>query len=426
MMKFETILLTSVALMAMYSCSDDDEDNSIVEPENTIGGHQYVDLGLDSGTLWATDDLCVNGSYFFSWGEVAPKESYTISTYKYANGADCTLTKYCMKDSCGYNGFRDGIMGLFDEDDAANVNWGDKWHIASWQAWEELYTSCIWKVVKVNDTVNFIGKSKANGNTITFKAIGAMQKENLLYENIGAYYWSSTLTENDAMCVDGLSFSATSINKESGRRLMGHCIRPVIPGDRMPSEAVDLGLPSGIKWASANIGTTLPEGTGSLFAWGESYTKPYYDYTNYVHCNGTPRTLIKYCTNSENGTADSKTSLESTDDAATTLWGEGWRMPTTADVKELIDNCTWTFDSINGQRGFYVTGKNGKKIFMPMAGTKWQRSLEYANQRGYYWTSDLDSAGDLYGIGLFISRKGAQFGVNYNRGSGRNIRPVHD
>jgi len=424
--KLKTILFTGLALLAMSSCSDDDAYDAVVEPENTSNGHQYVDLGLESGTLWATEDLCVNNSYFFSWGEIAPKESYDITSYKYANGADCTLTKYCMKDSCGYNGFRDGVMGLYDEDDAANANWGGMWHIASWQAWEELYTSCIWKVITVNDTVNFIGKSKANGNTITFKAIGVMQGEKRLYAKDGAYYWSSTLTESDAMYADGLSFAPNSINRKAGKRPMGHCIRPVIPGERRPSEAVDLGLASGVKWASTNIGTTLPEGTGSLFAWGESYTKPFYDYTNYAHCNGTSKTLTKYCTNSEYGTPDSKTSLESSDDAATTLWGEGWRMPTKEDVEELIDNCTWTFDSINGQCGFYVEGKNGNKIFIPMAGTKWQKSLEYANMRGYYWTSNLDTVGDVFGIGLFLSRKGAQFGEKYNRGSGRNIRPVHD
>lgn len=425
-MKLKTLLLISTALLAIYSCSDDDDNNTIVEPENTANGHQYVDLGLESGTLWATEDLCVNGSYFFSWGETTPKDNYTISTYKYAEGQDCTLTKYCMKDSCGYNGFKDGIVGLLDEDDAANANWGGKWRVASWQAWEELYTSCIWKVVTVNDTVNFIGKSKNNGKTITFKGIGAMQKDKLLYAKNGAYYWSSNLTSNDAMYADGLSFSATSINRKSGLRCIGHCIRPVIPGERIASEAIDLGLPSGIKWAATNMGTTLPEGSGSLFAWGECYVKPYYDFTTYMHCKGTPKTLTKYCTNADYGTVDSKTRLESTDDAATTLWGEGWRMPTTDDINELIENCTWTFDSINGQRGFYIAGKNGNKIFMPVAGTQYQEKLEYSNLRGYYWTSDIDPSGDMWAVGLFISRMKASLGDKYNRSSGRNIRPVHD
>lgn len=425
-MNLKTLFFFCATLLSIYSCSNDDAENIIVEPENTVNGHQYVDLGLKSGTLWATEDLCVNGSFFFSWGETTPKENYAMSTYKYAQGQDCTLTKYCAKDSCGYNGFKDFIVGLLDADDAANINWGDKWHIASWQAWEELYTSCIWKVITVNDTVNFIGKSKTNGQIITFKSIGTMQQDKVLYAKSKVHYWSSTLTSKDDMKADGLSFEATSINRQDDYRWMGHCIRPVIPGERIPSEAVDLGLPSGTKWASTNIGTALPEGEGSFFAWGESYTKPYYDYTYYVHCNGTPKTLIKYCTNPEYGTTDFKTSLEAADDAATTLWGESWRMPTTADINELIDNCTWTLDSINDQLGFYVTGKNGNKIFIPMAGTKYQQSWEYANKRGYYWTSDLDASGDMYGVGLFLSRKGAQIGVQYSRGSGHNIRPVHD
>ena len=133
-------------------------------------------------------------------------------------------------------------------------------------------------------------------------------------------------------------------------------------------EYVDLGLPSGLKWATCNVGATAPEEYGDYFAWGETETKATYDLSNYKWCNGTYESMTKYCTNSEYGIVDNKTTLELSDDAARVNWGGSWRMPTKAEQDELrnTDNCTWEWTTQNGVNGYKVTSKkNGNSIFLP-------------------------------------------------------------
>ena len=104
---------------------------------------------------------------------------------------------------------------------------------------------------------------------------------------------------------------------------------------------VDLGLPSGLKWAVCNVGADSPEGYGFYFAWGETETKSRYSWNTYKWCNGSYYTQTKYCTNSSYGTVDNKTTLDLSDDAARANWGGSWRMPTKAEQDELRNNCTW-------------------------------------------------------------------------------------
>ena len=101
-------------------------------------------------------------------------------------------------------------------------------------------------------------------------------------------------------------------------------------------EYVDLGLPSGIKWATCNVGATTPEEYGDYFAWGETQPKDYYDWSTYKYCNGDEYSITKYCTRSTYGTVDIKTTLELSDDAARVNWGGKWRMPTIEEQKELL------------------------------------------------------------------------------------------
>ena len=81
-------------------------------------------------------------------------------------------------------------------------------------------------------------------------------------------------------------------------------------------EWVDLGLPSGTKWATCNVGATKPEEYGNYYAWGETETKTTYNWSTYKWCNGSAETQTKYCTNSDYGTVDNKTVLDLEDDAA--------------------------------------------------------------------------------------------------------------
>ena len=134
---------------------------------------------------------------------------------------------------------------------------------------------------------------------------------------------------------------------------------------------VDLGLPSGTKWATTNVGASTPEGYGNYYAWGETSTKSSYSTSNYNYSNN-PTTLP----------------LER--DAAYVNWGSSWRMPTKAEQDELRTECTWTWTTQNGVRGYKVTSKtNGNSIFLPAAGYRIDSSLYSAGSGGLCWSSSL-------------------------------------
>ena len=158
-------------------------------------------------------------------------------------------------------------------------------------------------------------------------------------------------------------------------------------------EYVDLGLPSGLKWATCNVGANAPEEYGDYFAWGEVKPKEVYDWSTYKWCNGSEESLTKY-----DGylvisdiSFDISFDLELSDDVAHTNWGGDWRMPTGGDFIELIEQCTWTRATLNGVKGRKVTGPNGNSIFLPDAGSRYDDWCW--NKIGSYWSSWLTSIG---------------------------------
>ena len=153
-------------------------------------------------------------------------------------------------------------------------------------------------------------------------------------------------------------------------------------------EYVDLGL--SVKWATCNVGATIPEEYGNYYAWGEVKPKEYYSRATYKYDNGTCVSVVltKYCIDSGYGTVDDKTTLETMDDAASVNWGGTWRMPTIEEWKELCRQCTWTWTSRNGKNGYEVKSKtNGNSIFLPAAGYRREDYLYNAVWNGYYWSS---------------------------------------
>ena len=153
--------------------------------------------------------------------------------------------------------------------------------------------------------------------------------------------------------------------------------------------AVDLALPSGTLWADRNVGADSPEDYGDYFAWGETEPKSTYNLSTYKWCRGSYYTMTKYCTKSSNGTTDNKTVLDLEDDAAYVNMGTEWRMPTSDELKELHNNCTWIWTTQSGTNGYRVTGPNGKSIFLPAAGCRYNSNLYHAASYGSYWTSLL-------------------------------------
>ena len=188
---------------------------------------------------------------------------------------------------------------------------------------------------------------------------------------------------------------------------------------------VDLGL--SVKWATCNVGANGPEEYGDYFAWGEVEPKDEYNWGTYKWCNGTDYTLTKYCTKSNFGTYDGKSTLELADDAARANWGGSWRLPTTEEQEELRDNCKWEWTTQNGVEGYKVTSKKKgyteNSIFLPAAGCRSDSSLHHAGSRIYCWLSSLRTDYPNRAYGLFLIYNTVDR-ANMERYHGHSVRPV--
>ena len=210
--------------------------------------------------------------------------------------------------------------------------------------------------------------------------------------------WSSAYPSVATVDADGkvtaVSSGSTKITVKAidGSNVSAACMVTVLTapdGYENGYEYVDLGLPSGLKWATMNVGASKPEEYGDYFAWGETQPKTDYSWSTYKWCNGSEKTQTKYNTKSSYGTVDSNTVLDPEDDAAHVNWGGSWRMPTDAEWTELRTQCTWTWTTQNGVNGRLVTGPNGKSIFLPAAGGRRGTDLIDAGSWGSYWSSSL-------------------------------------
>ena len=189
-------------------------------------------------------------------------------------------------------------------------------------------------------------------------------------------------------------------------------------------EYVDLGLPSGTKWATCNVGANSPEEYGGYYAWGETEEKSNYDWSTYKWCNGSENTMTKYCADSGYGTVDNKTVLDPEDDVAHVKWGGSWRMPTETEQEELCNKCSWTWTTQNGVDGYRVTGPNGNSIFIPAAGSRSGSDVGNRGYDGIYWSSSLSS--DDSNNAYFLYFYDFYYCNYYYRCYGQSVRPVSE
>mgnify|MGYP000831383745 FL=1 len=205
-----------------------------------------------------------------------------------------------------------------------------------------------------------------------------------------------------------------------------------------PVEYVDLGLPSGLKWAKCNLGASKPSDYGDYYAWGETAPKKIYNWVTYkwMKAGQSDEKYITKYTIADGQTeaiwydsarkfiGDNKTVLDAADDAATQQLGSPWRMPTKVDIKELKDNCIWTRIEQEGVSGYQVEGPNGNVIFLPAAGARKGSGLQSAGTYGNYWSSSLDTAYSYLARYLSFD-SGAHDWVSYQyRYYGYSVRPV--
>ena len=176
-------------------------------------------------------------------------------------------------------------------------------------------------------------------------------------------------------------------------------------------ECVDLGL--SVRWATCNIGASNPEDFGHFFSWGETKTKNNFSPGDYSYKKDIADSWVDIGTDIKNTKYD----------VARATWGNGWRLPTAIEVRELLEKCQWQWTDQNGKSGFKVIGPNGKSIFLPAAGVKMLDEIYYENSYGYYWTSTLNTSdtGNAYNLYFFASYKGVD---NVRRYFGHMVRGV--
>ncbi len=483
---------------------DTSEIENIIWPENEDAPetHEWVDLGLPSGTKWATCNVGASspeeyGGYY-AWGEVTEKSYYSWDTYAY--GSDW--------DDCQYIGSE--ISGT--EYDVAHVKWGDEWRMPTYADWTELMEYCSYEWATKSGINGYVITSNSNGNEIFLPAAG--YKTDNSTSNVGkmGFYWSSLFDESEPPCAWKIGFGSEGFGRMNGNRCDGQSVRPVLSGSNPteikvtsiilgesslsltvgdastisasvePSNAtdkslswsssdpsvatvdasgmisaikagtttitvtandgsgvkatctvtvaaapeniegehnghkyVDLGLPSGTKWATCNVGASSPEEYGGYYAWGEVAEKGDYTWENYAYYNDNTDDF-QYIGSEISGTQY---------DVAHVQWGGSWRMPTLAQCKELLECCSSSWTSVNGVNGRKFVGPNGNSIFLPAAGYRWNDYLNYAGSDGYYWSGTLYGSDgfDFHAYYLYFY-SAYLYWYNDGRGCGRSVRPV--
>ena len=204
-----------------------------VDVTGSANGHYYVDLGLPSGTLWATCNIGANnpedyGNYY-AWGETKPQPgtTYNWSSYKYAKGNNDKLTKYCNKSDYGNNGFTDYLPALQSIDDPSVANWGNGWRTPSKSQWDELFANTTNKWATKNGVKGRLFTSKKNGKSFFLPSAGNRRDSELSYDGSYGYYWTCSLNSDYPYGAWNIYFNSDYCRVNYDNRSRGFSVRPV-------------------------------------------------------------------------------------------------------------------------------------------------------------------------------------------------------
>ena len=395
-----------------------------LNPSGSIGGYDYVDLGLS--VMWATYNVGASSleefGEYYAWGETTPYNNFTNINYFWSHDP-------CSPDRA--------IASIYD---AATVNWGDQWRMPTYEEQQELSNGCKWiwvENVNNSNVSGYVGVSLKNNKCIFLPASG--YKSHHDYEQpteTDAIYWSSTATAEwgilgyqagtAANCIEFMPKRDNPVTWSNWTMGKGATVRAVVgapndyfpdPSDNVIDEAetsrqgftvngeiggytyVDMGLPSGTLWATYNVGAETPSEYGDHFAWGETEPKSLYDKDTYAFFTGFSDGVMsmpqysKYVWDKRCGKQDYKLILEDVDDAATVNWGSEWCMPTIEQYAELDKYCkVWRKDIVvNGKTiiGAIVESCiNGNRMYIPYAG--WEAgTIPNSYMHGWYWTAEV-------------------------------------
>ncbi len=239
-MKAVAAIMLMTAVVCAAGCKKQEPSSG------SFNGHEYVDLGLPSGNMWATSNVEASnakGYAYFAWGETETKSTYNWSTYKWAaDGSGYVMTKYCSYAHPGYENYIDNLTVLQAEDDAATVHWGEGWHTPTKEEWLELIHNTTRKWTRRNGVEGMLFTA-SNGKTIFLPAAGSYWNDAPALDNEDGLYWSSTCNSDNAAAriqiynIEGMNgdddFDPEGIGIEYGVYMMyeyrfaGCLIRPV-------------------------------------------------------------------------------------------------------------------------------------------------------------------------------------------------------
>lgn len=383
------------------------------EPAKAYGthnGHDWVDLGLPSGTMWATVNIGATAEHqagrHYSWAELKTKSSYSDTNYKYGS-ADL------------------GDISGNPQYDIAAAEWGGEWRMPTKEEFAELMKFCSRDYVQLEGRWGRMVKSYQNGKSIFLPATGYKEGAETVNASGCGNYWSST-PENTWSA--SYSYGAAMDALGGHLRYNGLAVRPVLSkashlkvpasGNTNGHDWVDLGLPSGTKWATVNVGAEHPDQNGLYYYWGELKD---------ASENNHERNKFREKRDAVDITANKKF------DVATATWGTVWQIPTLEQFRELKEHCHWQWVTMSGRKGYKVTSKtNGNWIFLIASGCHGSYSGLGANLgddvdvNGWYWTSSVEKVdhGYTYESMRFLFDERGVDDMAYQRDNGYTIRPV--
>lgn len=386
---------------------------------------EWIDLGLPSGTLWASRNLGSNSidnyGYYYAWGETQGRIATNFfydDQYKY--GEHYFETKYNNED---------GICDLVLNDDAAYaVN--NKSRMPSKYECNELFDNTTCKSETINNINGYRLTSNINGNSIFIPSTGHRQSGRT-YNSEYINLWTNARADN--YCCSGAQYMLASnkdkrINDTS--RYAGMPIRAVLPIPKKSEDKfVDLGLPSKTLWATCNVGANSPEEYGNYYTWGDSEnydnnSSQQFTQENYKWYDNSGGMITKYCID-DKGIIDNLATIQLEDDAAYQS-DNSCRIPSLLQIRELLSNTVPTETVLNGVSGRLFTSKiNGNSIFIPAAGYYNNGILTNQGNRCEILSNQLACNTSTQNEYAYYSLDGYRsYYSTWYRWQGRSIRPV--
>ena len=336
---------------------------SLLTVDSTSFIHEYVDLGLPSGTLWATCNLGAKKpsdyGYYIYWGETDQRSNYSLSGSQIYDKDIPTMRA---------TGIIDQYFNLTSRYDAATVLWGDDWRMPTSDEINELLRYCDYQWTEVNGSNGIKLTSSKNGHQIFLPCAGMKRDNEDVMVGTKGYYIGATANGDNSAC--GIYLAQGDVRPSSTLINRGRTIRAVRkrandrpfvdPNDTIINghAYVDLGLPSGTLWATLNLGADSVQKIGNRYLWGFPSTDIPFDAENGWKGASLDH-LVQY------NVTDSTGTLLADRDAATESWGGQWRMPTHEECEELLAHCQTEFVTYNGVTCCKVTGRNGHVMYVP-------------------------------------------------------------